>query len=164
MITRIFLDLDGVMVDIDSALKTIFDSDYSYGKIGSNVFWREIGKIPNFFLYLDPMPEYKKLFYSLCATGIPISILTSIPLPTNDNLANARENKVAWVRQYLDKDIPVYTVTGGEKKAEYVQSKNDLLIDDLAKNVAAWENAGGTGILFKNTTDTIIQLNKLLEI
>ena len=40
------------------------------------------------------------------------------------------------------------------EKAKFA-GKNHILIDDLEKNITAWEAAGGIGILHKNANDTI---------
>ena len=40
-------------------------------------------------------------------------------------------------------------------------SKNKILIDDKPETIDNWNNAGGIGILYKNTPDTLKQLKKL---
>jgi hypothetical protein len=112
------------------------------------------------------MPNYRTLFDHLKRLEnegkIHLEILTSLPYST-DKLVTSKEDKIAWVRKYLDKNIKVNTVVGGAKKAEFVKSSTDVLIDDLDRNINAWKEAGGIGILFKNNADAIVDLSKVLE-
>jgi hypothetical protein len=45
------------------------------------------------------------------------------------------------------------------QKAKFA-APNHILIDDMEKNITAWEAAGGIGILHKNATDTINTLKE----
>lgn len=163
----VMLDLDGVMVDLDKFIHEIFNRDYkdSVKDIGADVLWGKLGEIPHMFLNLDPMPNYKTLYNYLKslekANVIHLEILTSLPYSTN-KLVTARQDKIDWVKQYLDKDIVVNTVVGGAKKAKFVKTPTDILIDDMQKNIDAWNAAGARGILFVNNSDTIAQLDRLL--
>ena len=40
-------------------------------------------------------------------------------------------------------------------------SKYDILVDDRASTIDNWNNAGGTGILYKNSSQVISDLKKL---
>ena len=113
------------------------------------------------------MNNYRTLFNYLDALYLSrrvdqFEILTSLPHPT-DKLHTAREDKIDWVRKYLSPYIPVNTVVGGTEKAKYVRSRNDILIDDLERNISAWNKAGGTGIHFTNNAESIAQLDKFLD-
>ena len=48
----------------------------------------------------------------------------------------------------------------GSQKAVFAK-KGNVLIDDRPKNIEAWENAGGIGILHKSAKHTIDELKKL---
>lgn len=48
-----------------------------------------------------------------------------------------------------------------EQKPEYCTGKDCILIDDLEKNIEAWESYGGTGILHKRAEETIARLREL---
>lgn len=165
MVVNVFCDLDGVLVNLDQKIREVFGTDYN--KISDkNYLWNVLGDIEHLFLRLEPMPYYKTLFsylQSLERIGtIHLEILTSLPYSTN-KLVTAREDKIAWVRKYLDPDIPVNTVVGGAKKAKYVTGKDSILIDDMPRNIEAWNTAGGTGILYLNNADTIIKLDNILN-
>lgn len=153
---NVYLDLDGVMVNLDKKIQEVFGTDYK--NVPSNVLWNTLGEIDNLFLNLEPMPSYLTLFnylQQLHNTGvIKLEILTSLPYSTK-KLVTSKGDKTEWVRQYLDKDIKVNTVVGGAKKAKFVTQPTDILIDDLERNITAWQNAGGVGILHKSVAYTI---------
>ena len=166
---NVFLDLDGVVCDFPKKLKELFGTsnyDELRTTIGNDELWSGLGKVDHLFLNLEPMDNYKTLsnylksFYDTKVID-RFEILTSLPYST-DKLTTSKQDKIDWVRKYLDSDIPVNTVVGGLKKAKYVKNKNDILIDDLSKNIEAWENAGGTGILFTSNSDAIVQFDRLL--
>ena len=153
---NVMLDLDGVMVNLDKKIQEVFGTDYK--NVPSNVLWNTLGEIDNLFLNLEPMPSYLTLFnylQQLHNTGvIKLEILTSLPYSTK-KLVTSKQDKTEWVRQYLDKNIKVNTVVGGAKKAKFVTQPTDILIDDLERNITAWQNAGGVGILHKSVAYTI---------
>lgn len=167
---NVMLDLDGVMVDFPKFIEQKYgtsDYDKIRDMIGAGQLWKQLGQVDHLFLNLDPMPGYKTLFnyiYTLHKTGAVdrYEILTSLPYST-DKLVTSKQDKITWVRKYLDKDIPVNTVVGGAKKAQYVKSKNDILIDDMKRNIDEWNKAGGTGILFTSNGQAIAELGKILD-
>ena len=69
-------------------------------------------------------------------------------------------DKKSWIKKYVDPSVVVNCTFTGSQKAAYAMKKN-VLIDDRPKNIEAWENAGGIGILHTSAADTIEQLKKL---
>jgi hypothetical protein len=87
-------------------------------------------------------------------------ILTSV-----GNDGNTEQKKQKKHKQTQRLGIPnnrVEFVTNGVDKANYSGS-NKILIDDSEKNIRAWNNAGGIGILHKNNEDTIKKLMTYLK-
>jgi 5'(3')-deoxyribonucleotidase len=161
MTINVFLDMDGVVVNLDKKIQEVFGTEYK--NVSPNVLWNTLGDIPDLFLNLEPMPNYLTLFNylkQLESNGlIHLEILTSLPYSTK-KLVTSKQDKIAWVREHLDKNIVVNTVVGGAKKSRFVKQPSDILIDDLERNITAWENAGGTGILHKSIAYTIAGLGK----
>lgn len=159
---NVYCDLDGVMVNLDKKIQEIFGT--AYKNIPSNVLWDTLGDIPDLFLNLEPMTNYLTLFTVLKTLEnngiIHLEILTSLPYSTK-KLVTSKQDKIAWVRKYLDKNIKINTVVGGAKKTKFVKYPTDILIDDLERNITAWENAGGIGILHKSIAHTIAAIGKM---
>jgi 5'(3')-deoxyribonucleotidase len=164
---NVYLDLDGVMANFDGGVDALFNQPTKefFAELGAFKAWAKLAEVDHLFLNLDPLPNYKTLFSHLKRLHddgtINLEILTSLPIPSG-KLVTAKADKIAWVKKYLDKDIKVNTVIGGAKKAKYIKSPTDVLIDDLPRNITAWKDAGGTGILFKNNAETVIQLSKII--
>ena len=60
--------------------------------------------------------------------------------------------KTSWLEQYVEPivgSIPYHFTKGSAAKGEYVQSPNDILLDDRQKCIDAWEKAGGIGVLWE---------------
>jgi hypothetical protein len=48
-------------------------------------------------------------------------------------------------------------------KGAFAESKNDILIDDRRPNIDKWTEAGGTGILHNDSTDTVRILEGIIS-
>jgi len=171
---RIFLDMDGVLTDFEKSFKKLVAEDLSTEeyeeKYGSNPFWGIISeKGEEFWANMEWMAD-GKILWNYFKKYDPI-ILSA---PSRDD--TSKTGKVKW----LEKNIPDlknhYVQTkarrGGDKvshvilnnmKYRYATGPEDILIDDKSKNIRAWEEAGGTGILHKSANDTIQKYELLLN-
>ena len=164
---RIFVDLDGVLVDFEKFAKEhIIEphinsdvKDHFLQKGAKRDFWRAVDRWTRsgkqFFGAMDPLPDafelwdYIKEYFPtiLSATG---------------HVMNAKEEKRDWVKRYLGDTtagMALFTRAASEK-CQYAAS-NHILIDDRAKAIDPWIEAGGIGILHTSAEDTIQQLKKL---
>lgn len=80
-------------------------------------------------------------------------ILSGIPNPKR-GILTAGEDKISWAHRILSPDLKVNIVLR-EEKPQCCTGKDCILIDDLEKNISAWEEMGGTGILFKSAEKTM---------
>jgi hypothetical protein len=64
-------------------------------------------------------------------------------------------------KQWVAKNIPGTPLLLSENKWDYAE-RNAILIDDMQKNVGAWEQLGGIGVLYEG--DPVATTNKLLDI
>lgn len=160
---NVYLDLDGVMVNLEKKIKEVFGSTDISDK---TYLWSKLGEIDHLFLNLEPMPGYRVLFDYLKELEnngtIHLEILTALPYSTN-KLVTAKQDKIDWVRKYLDSNIKVNTVVGGVNKSKFVKHSSDILIDDTKRNIDGWNAAGGVGLLFKNNADTIYDLIRYIK-
>ena len=69
-------------------------------------------------------------------------------------------DKNEWIKRYVDPGVVVTCTMTGSQKAAFA-FEGSVLIDDRQKNIEAWENAGGIGILHTSAKETIETLKEL---
>jgi hypothetical protein len=71
----------------------------------------------------------------------------------------ATNGKLLWLKKhnfnFNEDDILIVPSATDKQK---FSGKNQILVDDYAKNIKSWNAAGGIGILHKNAQDSIKQL------
>jgi len=173
----LFLDMDGVQCDFFTAWaqwhnkKFGMDHVERYKDIGSKEQREQSIKeltsegpefVEQFFANLEPLPNFVKLFKWLNDNKIPYIIL-SAPLRGN-NEASAR-GKTKWLEKnhpgYARYGQPIYR--GDKERMATKGGVNNVLVDDHKKNIEAWDNAGGIGVLYRdnNVKSAIEELNKI---
>ena len=159
IIKKIYFDMDGVLADFDRGIREFcgmdpVSQDYGWEPGADAEMWGKASKIPHFYDRLELMPGAKEMFDAVYGKyGDRCEILTGIPKPHRGMIGSA-EDKTAWVRRLLSRDIVVHTVFK-EQKPQFCTGKDCILIDDLKRNIDAWEEAGGTGILHRSSFGTI---------
>jgi hypothetical protein len=170
---RIFCDLDGVLVDFDRGFAELPENaegllpsefeeqngknsiwpilDKHGSEYWSELYWKSDGR--ELWDYLE---EYKP------------TILSS-PSRSTDSILG----KTKWVKLNLkinDKPVTKKADYTGNERLILMQQKHlfatgpkDILIDDTQSKIDKWTEAGGTGILHNDATDTIKVLEKILE-
>jgi len=167
---KIFVDLDGVLVDfIEGANEVTKLNGYEnswerLAKSDIKTAWKIINELgSNFWANLDWTKDGKDLWKNIekynpyILSAYPYSIEN--PKIKNDAILGKKE----WIRKNLGKNIENRSIICSRKEKVIFAGKNNILIDDLDKNIKEWERSGGTGILYKNAYKTIEELNKLLE-
>lgn len=157
---HIYVDLDGVMADLQSRVEEILGRSITTTPGGtdwddSDAIWKELRSMgePDFST-LNKLPDADAL-WDYVKKYTP-DILTATGQPEKENAAQKRE----WVRKNLDGYNKIYTVVGSRMKARYADPSS-VLIDDRLKSIKPWREAGGIGILHTSAADTIRQLKKL---
>jgi len=155
---KIYVDLDGVMADLDKLVKERTGKSFEQLRATGTGFTqfcaaeREEGR--TIFDELDKMPDADVLWSYL--VKYDPDILTATGYPTE----KATAEKIRWVTNNLNGYIHIYMTTSGAEKHKYAAS-NHILIDDRMKAIGPWRKAGGIGILHTSAADTISQLQKL---
>lgn len=160
---RIYVDLDGVLVDFKKGVEPIIGVRYSEEKYANDkkfkkMFWDRIkehnkqgGKL---WLHLDLMHDAMKL-WNYIKPHSP-EILTA----TGTSILSAGEQKREWVSRHLGGNVVVHIVTYAKDKSMFA-GPNHILIDDKPEAIKPWSDAGGTGIVHKSASNTIQQLKGL---
>lgn len=157
-ITRIFLDMDGVLADWATAAIIACERDPAevYGSwppneydlavalgVSGNAMWKAVhrGGV-EFWSELEPYPWMPELF-ELCTATAPTTILTS---PSREPASLA--GKMAWLQRYFGRDFRDFLI--GPDKAACARA-GTVLIDDREHGCDEFVRAGGHAIVFPQT-------------
>ncbi len=166
-IEKIFFDMDGVLADFEGGVRELCGIEppaQDTQPPGADMFmWDRIREVEHFYDKLKVMPGAKEMFDTLYGKyGNRCEILTGIPKP-DKRIENAKEDKIRWIRRLFSEDMVVNVVYKAEKP-NYCTGKGCVLIDDLGKTVQAWEEIGGTGILFVSAEETLKRIREIEEL
>ena len=160
---KIFLDLDGVVADFNKRFKDLSGmnpSDYE-AKNGKNAFWDFIDEKHKvaFWVGIPPMPQAKSLVDYVSQHDY--EVLTAPSIKKQSVLG-----KNLWIKNHTGKLFPSkpkvnFRFAKEKHKVKSNLTQYDILIDDKASTIDRWESAGGTGILFTSTPQTIEALKQL---
>ena len=159
----IFMDLDGVLVDLRKGLsekvgkKLDFIHSDEFVTIFKNyVHNLSFGHAVQFWAELPPTEGYLELWQSVKYYK-PL-ILTSV-----SNKLPAIYGKELWCRKYLEIDSSRIFCSKNSKEKKYYASKKSLLVDDFIDNVEEFVAAGGSAIHHVETASTIEQINSFIQ-
>ena len=151
-ITKIYLDMDGVIADFNKRFKERFKiepKDAQTYKEFDSFFIKFIAEQD--FATLDLMPEAMELIEFLRSLSIPTEILSSTSSEKKDG--DIRPQKLEWLKKHNIEFTPIL-VPGKRFKKDY-SNPNSLLIDDTPANIDQWRREGGVGILHTDIQTTI---------
>lgn len=149
----IYFDMDGVLADFNNGVREICGME----PLNQNTMTPELKpredemfsamrEAGDFYYRLKPIPGSLELFRELYDKyGDRCQILTGIPKP-HRGLVTAGDDKRRWVGRLIS-DKVVTNIVFSEQKKDFCRGKGSILIDDYTKNIRAWEEMGGTGIL-----------------
>jgi hypothetical protein len=151
---KIFLDMDGVLVDFDKQFEELtgmppreFESKHSTEK-----FWNEIdGAGVGFWRGMKWMPGGEALYNR--AAQHDHALLSS---PSRSEVSKI--GKRLWRR---DKTPNTKLILARSYNKKNYAAPNHILIDDREDNIQQWINAGGIGILYKSPEQVNKELDKL---
>lgn len=161
---KIYVDMDGVLVDFVKGIKEKIDPDYTEEKYHTdkqyrNQMWKSLqdySKKEDFWLELDEMSDAQKLWDYV--KQYDPEILTA----TGTAVKSTADQKRKWIANHLGSDITVNTVEASGDKGEKFAEENTILIDDNEeKSIKPWTANGGVGIVHTSAENTIKQLKKL---
>ena len=162
---KIYFDMDGVLADFNRGIRELCgmeapSPDGVEDALLHDRMWKKIREVGKFYDKLELMPGAKEMFDRLWEKyGDKCEILTGVPKPKR-GIPEAGDDKTAWVRRLLSKDIKVNIVLRAEK-IEKCTGPEAILIDDLEKTIREWRELGGTGILHVDAETTLAELEKL---
>jgi hypothetical protein len=157
---RIFVDLDGVLSDFDTAVKDL--TGHFPWELPDSRMWPRLAKTPEFYTNLPWMPDGYEL-WSYIRGYLPV-VLTGVPRGKW-----AEQQKRDWCARELGEDVPVITCFSRqkpEKAWEHLAEEGDtratpVLIDDRERIREAWEAGGGVFIHHRSAGSSIEELQAL---
>jgi FMN phosphatase YigB (HAD superfamily) len=149
---NLYVDMDGVLTDFDQQAADLFDvpreEAQEYMEKHPKKAWFKIDHAGvEFWSEMPWMPDGKELWQNV-----------AIRRPTILSSPSKHRTSVIGKKQWIGENLGDVPILLDSNKARYVHDKCCVLIDDREKNIQAWEKAGGTGILHKNTRETIEKL------
>lgn len=153
---RLFIDLDGVLVDFDSGVRALFGQ--SAEELPPRVMWPRLAKTSHFYEKLDWMSDGRELWNFVKPYNA--IILTGLPIGTW-----AEPQKRAWCTRELGLEISVITCLSKEKPYKALDVCFDgqipVLIDDRIKLKDPWQDIGGVFIHHTSADSSIAALKEL---
>lgn len=167
---RLFLDMDGVLVNWDKGCHELHGIPYRPGgkwpyKLGPDGwhFYRELGMtVPqlfrgqnrDFWANLEWMPDGRKLL-QICESkfGRNITLLTS-PYD-NDGTVDGRKD---WIKRHMPGYI--HRVLIGDPK-EACAHPDAVLVDDCEENIKNWQKMDGIGVMVPRPYNSLFKVRSI---
>lgn len=149
---QLFLDVDGVMADFDTAAEQLFGLPprKAEADLGTPRFWVDLKSAPGgFFRTLPLMPGARELYEAV--KHLNPRFLTGCP---EGNWA--QEQKLDWRDQNFP-GVPMICCDSKDKR-EHMTGVGDVIVDDWPKYRTLWEDYGGVFILHESVENSLEQL------
>lgn len=155
---KVFVDLDGCLTDFDKAVRKLGPEaakglEVDAPETAKQVMYDAIEKAGEpFWSQMEWKPDGKELWEI-------VRKFNPVLLSSPGRFTGAPSGKLLWVKN----NIPGTTLFLSDNKSEYIDPyEQSVLIDDMKKNIGAWEEVGGEGILHTSTPETERKFLELL--
>jgi 5'(3')-deoxyribonucleotidase len=148
----IYLDMDGVLADFNTAARTFFNASREEQAAADAAGrwpkerWATIRECTHFYRTLPKMPQADELV-ALARRfrdelDWDLKILTAIP--QNNDMHEAFQDKFEWIQEYYP-DIKMHFGPYSQDK-QFHARPGDILVDDRTSNCTEWAAAHGTAV------------------
>ncbi len=154
MITRAFLDVDGVICDFTSSALMVMGItreqmeervpigtwNVNHGTMEESEFWKRVDSVPSFWESMSKLPDADKIV-GLCESyfGENVVLLTTPPSSPDSYSGKAR-----WVKANFPKLYRRMFIGPNKYLLAHFWA---VLVDDSEKNCSKFEDAGGHAVL-----------------
>lgn len=166
---KVFLDLDGVVVDLYRGLKEKFDFEFpkeqseDNRKIIHNMWYDIAHNHPMFWRNLPAIPNYMRIYDAVMAVDPNAYICSATPEPfTGIEEHGCAVEKRAWVFEHFGWEQAQRTIITKSKLKQTFIDPNAIciLVDDHPGNIKRWSIAGGITIHHTDVFKTVQELSK----
>lgn len=167
----IFIDLDGVMVDLHHGL-----AEHGYAmpkdrtpenKILADQIWDKIYQLDKFWINIRPMPMFREVYNKILDICPEPMILSATPecYGFDKRHYDCVFQKTAWVHKHLGEAQAARSIITKTKLKQNVipqiSASSHVLVDDHMSNISRWTKAGGIGIHYNTPEQVLEKLERL---
>lgn len=173
----LFIDLDGVMVDLQNHLIETLNFEFPLPRTEENrivveSMWEHVHQTcPTFWEDATPMEHAQTLYNAILELCDNPYVLSATPesYGFSDRHVQCARQKRKWVQKHFGAHQAARCILTKSKLKQDVipmfpAADRHILIDDHASNIKRWEAAGGIGIHFKNIDQALDELQMLKEL
>jgi hypothetical protein len=150
---RLFVDLDGVLVDFDRGVRSV--TGKRPDEQSPRQMWPQLARADRFYETLSWTADGRRLWDAV--RDLSPTILTGLPMGTW-----AEPQKRAWCRRELGPDVPVITCMSRDKGREgrhaTPEGVTPVLIDDRERLAESWIEHGGVFVHHQDADRTLAEL------
>ena len=152
----LYLDMDGVVADWETAIADILGYKLVEGDRWPDQDWRKIIQFQRVYRDIPLLPWALEFVDKACeiarAANYAVRFLTAVP--RRNDFPWAFEDKVHWANQYWP-TIPVWFGPYSQDKQQRA-APGQILVDDRMTNIQEWRAHEGTGIHFHRNPDAVL--------
>ncbi len=156
---QIYCDMDGVLSDFDKQVEIL---GLERGTFMNDEFWSNVVSHNYKFWNTMPMMPGAQELWTFIHPLEPLVLSAPLDWEGESVCNECVKAKRDWLKQHISSQAAMQAIIASDKTS-YLQP-GDILIDDMEKNIISWQQAGGVGVLHKDSQSTISQLQKILEV
>ena len=167
---NIFLDMDGVLVDLYGKIALeLFNKPYLEltqneilnakaiwrDKKRATIFFNNFGGVESFFANLPEFESKTQQIIEIIVGFDPFYKICS--KPAQIDIEASKKGKIRWIKKHLNKNPPSEIILT-QNKAKWAISENgqpNILIDDYFPYIQSWENCGGFTVYINSTVQQL---------
>ena len=152
----LYLDMDGVVADWETAIADILGYKLVEGDRWPDQDWRKIIQFQRVYRDIPLLPWAHEFVGEACeiarAANYAVRFLTAVP--RRNDFPYAFEDKVHWANHHFP-TIPVWFGPYSQDKQQRA-APGQILVDDRITNINEWTAQGGRGIHFHRNPDEVL--------
>ena len=154
----LYLDMDGVVADWETAIADILGYKLVEGDRWPDQDWRKIIQFQRVYRDIPLLPWAREFVDEACeiarTANYAVKFLTAVP--RRNDFPYAFEDKVHWANKHFP-TIPVWFGPYSQDKQKRA-APGQVLVDDRMTNINEWIAQNGIGIYFHRNPDAVLAI------